>query len=115
MCCKTETLLFHFFIAIQVADICIENQVFGVATQLASFFADQPFDGILGLAFQSIAVDNVIPPVQNMINSQLLAHPWFTVWMTSYKIILFPFVVRSIAECMMFTVRENQKVKMVVR
>jgi len=40
-------------------------------------------DGICGLAFQSLAVDRVIPPVYNMIQQNLLDNPWFTVWMTA--------------------------------
>jgi hypothetical protein len=52
-----------------MGDMCINNG-FGVATQLASFFADQPMDGILGLGFQTLAVDNVMPPVQNMIEQK---------------------------------------------
>jgi hypothetical protein len=65
-----------------MGDMCINNG-FGVATQLASFFADQPMDGILGLGFQTLAVDNVMPPVQNMIEQKKLANPLFTVWMTA--------------------------------
>jgi len=64
-----------------LGDLCVDNG-FGVATKLAPFFADQPLDGILGLAFQQLAVDQVKPPVQTMIDQKLLANPWFTVWMT---------------------------------
>jgi len=64
-----------------LGDICINNG-FGVATDLAAFFADQPLDGILGLGFQQLAVDRVKPPVQTMIDEKKLANPWFTVWMT---------------------------------
>jgi hypothetical protein len=66
-----------------IADICVDNQGFGQASSLASFFQDQPFDGICGLGFQSLAVDQVLPPVQSMIQGKLLSNPWFTVWMTS--------------------------------
>jgi len=66
-----------------IAGICVSNQGFGQATSLASFFADQPFDGICGLGFQTLAVDRVLPPVQNMIQQNMLSNPWFTVWMTS--------------------------------
>jgi len=64
-----------------LGDLCVNNG-FGVATNLAAFFADQPMDGILGLAFQDLAVDKVKPPIQTMIDNHLLANPWFTVWMT---------------------------------
>jgi len=64
-----------------LGDLCVQND-FGVATNLAPFFADQPLDGILGLAFQRLAVDQVKPPIQNMIDQHMLANPWFTVWMT---------------------------------
>lgn len=68
---------------VTIADVTVSNQPFGEATTLASFFAGQPFDGICGLAFQTLAVDRVIPPVQNMIQLGMLPNPWFTVWMTS--------------------------------
>jgi hypothetical protein len=66
-----------------IADVCVTQQPFGEATSLAAFFSGQPMDGICGLAFQSLAVDRVIPPVYNMIQQGLLDNPWFTVWMTS--------------------------------
>eukprot|EP01115_Flamella_aegyptia_P008376 TRINITY_DN3492_c0_g1_i3.p1 TRINITY_DN3492_c0_g1~~TRINITY_DN3492_c0_g1_i3.p1 ORF type:complete len:371 (-),score=123.31 TRINITY_DN3492_c0_g1_i3:69-1040(-) len=44
-----------------VAGACVTDCTFAEATELASFFAGQPFDGILGLAYQSIAADNVEP------------------------------------------------------
>jgi len=64
-----------------LGDLCVKND-FGVATHLAQFFAGQPMDGILGLAFQSIAEDGLKPPVQTMIDEHMLANPVFTVWMT---------------------------------
>jgi len=63
-----------------LGNICTQNG-FGIATHLADFFADQQLDGILGLAFQALAVDQVKPPVQTMIDNKLLPNPWFTVWM----------------------------------
>lgn len=54
---------------------------FGEATTLADFFAGQPLDGILGLAFQSIAVDHVITPFQDMENKNLLNKDLFTFWL----------------------------------
>lgn len=59
----------------------VPNQIFGQAVQLADFFAGQKMDGILGLAYQSIAEDGVLPPVQNMIRQKLITEPIFSVWM----------------------------------
>jgi len=67
-----------------LGDICINNG-FGVATHLAPFFAGQPMDGILGLAFQALAVNKIKPPVQTMIDEGLLDNPWFTVWLTTTR------------------------------
>jgi hypothetical protein len=64
-----------------LGDLCVDNG-FGVADKLAPFFAGQPLDGILGLAFQDLAVDRVKPPVQTMIDQKLLPNPLFTFWMT---------------------------------
>lgn len=64
-----------------LGNICAKTG-FGVATHLADFFADQPLDGILGLAFQDLAADQIKPPVQTMIDNHLVPNPFFTVWMT---------------------------------
>ncbi|TKR70231.1 hypothetical protein L596_022280 [Steinernema carpocapsae] len=48
---------------------------------MANFFDNQPLDGLVGLAFQSIAVDNVVPPVINAINQGILDASVFTIWM----------------------------------
>lgn len=61
--------------------LVVPNTVFGQATTLAVFFADQPFDGILGLAFQLIAVDRVTPPFINAVNQGLVDQPIFTVFL----------------------------------
>uniref|UniRef100_A0A914WJ38 Peptidase A1 domain-containing protein n=1 Tax=Plectus sambesii TaxID=2011161 RepID=A0A914WJ38_9BILA len=61
--------------------LCIPNTVFGRATHLSGFNNDAT-DGILGLAFQTIAVDHVVPPLINAISQKLLDAPIFTVWLT---------------------------------
>jgi len=44
---------------VTVADLTVTQQLFAEATSLAAFFTGSPFDGILGLAYQSISADNV--------------------------------------------------------
>jgi hypothetical protein len=63
------------------SQLVVPTTTFGQASSIAAFFADEPLDGILGLAFQSLAVDNVVPPVVNAINQGLLDAPLFTVWL----------------------------------
>jgi len=63
------------------AMLAIPNTVFGEATKISQDFAQDPTDGILGLAFTSLAVDNVVPPLINAISQNLLDQPVFTVWL----------------------------------
>ncbi|KAK6757784.1 hypothetical protein RB195_015542 [Necator americanus] len=72
----------------QSEQLVVESVVFGQATILAPFFARQPVDGILGLAFKSIAVDGVTPPFLKAVDDGLV-DPIFTVFlknMTKVKI-----------------------------
>ncbi|KAK0408770.1 hypothetical protein QR680_004147 [Steinernema hermaphroditum] len=61
--------------------LVVPKSTFGQATSIAQFFASDPIDGILGLGFQSLAVDGVVPTLINAINQGLLDKPVFTVWM----------------------------------
>jgi len=63
------------------SQLSIPSTTFGQANQLASFFTDQPLDGILGLAFRSIAVDDVQPVFQHAYELKLVDQPIFTVWL----------------------------------
>ncbi|TKR87244.1 hypothetical protein L596_011674 [Steinernema carpocapsae] len=55
------------------------TQKFGVSDDIADVFGYQPVDGILGLGWPALAEDNVVPPMQNVLNQ--LDQPLFTVWM----------------------------------
>jgi len=44
---------------VSVGGLNVTKQEFAQATSLAAFFTGSPFDGILGLAYQSISADNV--------------------------------------------------------
>lgn len=63
-----------------VAGFDLKNQQFAEATNEPGLaFVMGRFDGILGLAFQRIAVDGVLPPFYNMI-AQYNINPMFSVW-----------------------------------
>jgi hypothetical protein len=62
-------------------ELVVPNTVFGLANVLSPEFKDFPIDGICGLAFQKIAVDDVVPPINNAISLGLLDKPIFTVWL----------------------------------
>jgi len=44
---------------VTVSGLTVNQQLFAQATSLAAFFTGSPFDGILGLAYQTISADNV--------------------------------------------------------
>lgn len=61
--------------------LAIPKTTFGLASHISDDFAQDPTDGILGLAFTSLAVDGVVPPLINAINQGLLDQGLFTVWL----------------------------------
>ena len=67
----------------QVADIKVVNQIFGLAeTEPGDFFYYSPFDGILGLAFPSIASSGATPVFDNMMTEGLVAKDLFSVYLS---------------------------------
>ncbi|VDL78459.1 unnamed protein product [Nippostrongylus brasiliensis] len=61
--------------------LVVPHTTFGLAQHVSSDFKDDPTDGILGLAFTSLAEEDVVPPLINAIDQHLLDQPIFTVWM----------------------------------
>jgi hypothetical protein len=63
------------------------TQTFGLASSISSAFENQAMNGICGLAFDALNAQNhladIVPPVQAMINANMLANPWFTFWLTN--------------------------------
>ncbi|KAG6917891.1 hypothetical protein DXG01_000500 [Tephrocybe rancida] len=58
---------------LSIGDLEIPNQDFAEATKEPGVaFAFGKFDGILGLAYDTIAVNHIVPPFYNMINQGLL-------------------------------------------
>lgn len=67
---------------VQVGGIPVANQVFGLSETEAPFMSYMAADGILGLAFQSIASDYVVPVFNNMIQQDLVPLPLFSVYLS---------------------------------
>lgn len=61
-----------------IGDLIIPKQEFAEATSEPGLaFAFGKFDGILGLAYDTISVNKIVPPVYNAINQGLLDEPSF--------------------------------------
>ncbi|XP_069495860.1 pepsin A-like [Ambystoma mexicanum] len=67
---------------LQVGSLSISNQIFGVAYTEANFFYQMPFDGILGLAYPSLAADRATPVFDNMWSQGLLSQDLFSVYLS---------------------------------
>ncbi|KAG6478138.1 hypothetical protein ZIOFF_061570 [Zingiber officinale] len=66
---------------VTVGDIVIMDQAFIEATKEPSTtFLMAKFDGILGLGFQEISVDNAAPLWYNIVNQSLVKEPIFSFW-----------------------------------
>uniref|UniRef100_A0AC35UG59 Peptidase A1 domain-containing protein n=1 Tax=Rhabditophanes sp. KR3021 TaxID=114890 RepID=A0AC35UG59_9BILA len=61
--------------------LTIKNVTFGLANKLSQNFIEDPYDGILGLAFQSISEDNVPTPLSIAIRQKNLDLPLFTIFL----------------------------------
>jgi saccharopepsin len=62
-----------------IGDLTIKKQDFAEATKEPGLaFAFGKFDGILGLAYDTISVNHITPPFYNAINQGLLSQPLFT-------------------------------------
>ena len=58
---------------VTVEGLAIQNQVFAAATnEPGTTFTYSPFDGILGMGYQTISQDNVVPPFYNMYSQGLV-------------------------------------------
>jgi saccharopepsin len=64
---------------LSIGDIRIRNQDFAEALKEPGLaFAFGKFDGILGLAYDTISVNHIVPPFYNMINQDLVDSPVFS-------------------------------------
>ncbi|KAM4795757.1 cathepsin E [Rhinophrynus dorsalis] len=66
-----------------VQGIIVQNQQFGESvSEPGTTFADAAFDGILGLAYPSLAVGDCTPVFDNMMDQNLVEMPMFSVYMS---------------------------------
>jgi hypothetical protein len=63
--------------------VAVPNCEFGEALYMADFFADQPIDGILGLAYPRIAADGVVPVFDRMFQQGLVPAFEFGVYLSN--------------------------------
>jgi len=68
---------------VSIGPITVKNQVFAESTSEAPFFAQQPMDGILGLAYKGISADSVTPVLYNMVSQKLVAKGEVAFWMST--------------------------------
>lgn len=67
---------------LSIGDLTIRGQDFGESVKEPGItFAVGRFDGILGLGFDTIAVQHVVPPFYQMIAQGLIDEPLFGVWL----------------------------------
>lgn len=67
---------------VKVGDIVVKDQVFMEATKEGTLtFVVAKFDGIFGLGFQEISVDDVVPVWYNMVEQGLVKEKVFSFWL----------------------------------
>ena len=67
---------------VTIQGMAIQNQVFAAATNEPGWsFVFEPFDGLMGMAFKEIAVDDVTPPFYNLISQHLLDSQVFSFYL----------------------------------
>lgn len=68
--------------SVGISNVIVKNQVFAEVTEEPGIaFLAAAFDGILGLAFQTISIDSVTPVWYNLLSQGLVTDPVFAFWL----------------------------------
>ena len=68
---------------LKIGDLSIKRQDFAEATSEPGLaFAFGRFDGILGLGYDAISVNKIVPPFYNMLNQKLIDEPVFSFYLS---------------------------------
>ncbi|KUI61690.1 Vacuolar protease A [Cytospora mali] len=68
---------------LKIGDLTIKNQDFAEATQEPGLaFAFGKFDGILGLGYDTISVNKIVPPFYNLVDQKLIDEPVFAFYLS---------------------------------
>ncbi|XP_043071939.1 lysosomal aspartic protease [Drosophila grimshawi] len=68
---------------VNVNGMNIQSQTLALATFEQNDFLTSNFDGIFGMGYRNLAVDNVVPPFYNMISQGLVSQQIFSFYLTS--------------------------------
>lgn len=69
---------------LKIGDLTIKNQDFAEATEEPGLaFAFGKFDGILGMGYDTISVNKIVPPFYNMIDQKLIDEPVFAFYLSA--------------------------------
>jgi len=69
---------------VNFAGIDIPKQQFAESVnEPGDTFTDAPFDGILGMGYDTISVNNIVPPFYSLVNSNALDAPVFGFWLSN--------------------------------
>lgn len=65
--------------SVALGSLSVKNQIFGEVNLESDEFQDYPYDGLLGLAFSSIATSHAPTFMENLMNQEQVLVPFFSV------------------------------------